>query len=47
MTAGTFILYLTIPTDNNARAIYEKRFVLSAREKSLIEAVPKRAETDR
>jgi hypothetical protein len=42
--SGSFILDLIIPSANNAWAIYEKRVVLSAHEKSLIEAVPERAD---
>lgn len=41
---GAFILDLIIPSANNAWAIYEKRVVLSAHEKSMIEAVPERAD---
>jgi hypothetical protein len=41
---GSLILDLIIPSANNAWAIYEKRFVLSAHEKSLIKAVPERAD---
>jgi hypothetical protein len=41
---GSFILDLVISSANNAWAIYEKRVVLSSHEKSLIEAVPERAD---
>lgn len=41
---GSFILDIVIPSANNAWAVYEKRVVLSAYEKSLIEAVPERAD---
>jgi hypothetical protein len=41
---GSFVLELIIPSENNAWAIYEKRVVLSPHEKSLIEALPERAD---
>lgn len=41
---GAFILDLIIPSASNAWAIYEKRVVLSAHEKLLIEAMPNRAD---